>query len=196
MTIVLTGDSITDASRDRDNLTDLGAGYAALVARELTTERVLNTGIGGNRVIDLQARWDTDVLAHSPAVVSIMIGINDTWRRYDSGDPTSAAAFESGYRDVLRRTRAAGVGRILLIEPFLVPVRPDQWSWREDLDPKIAVVRRLAEEFGADLVATDGPFAQAASASSAADLAYDGVHPAEAGHGLLASRWLEVYHSR
>src|SRR5699024_4929351 len=70
VTILLTGDSITDCGRDRDDLTSLGAGYAALVAAGLPEEQVINTGIGGNRVKDLQARWDADVLAHSPAVLS------------------------------------------------------------------------------------------------------------------------------
>jgi acyl-CoA thioesterase-1 len=193
VTILLTGDSITDAGRDRDDLASLGSGYAALVAADLPGERVVNTGISGNRVVDLQARWDADVVAHAPDVLSIMIGINDTWRRYDNDDPTSAESYETGYRDLLTRARTAGIGRILLVEPFLLPVRGDQWGWREDLDPKIAAVRRLAEEFGADLVATDGPYAQAASRTGAAALAADGVHPSPEGHRFLADRWLEVY---
>ncbi|WP_235857235.1 SGNH/GDSL hydrolase family protein [Occultella glacieicola] len=193
MTILLTGDSITDAGRDRDDLASLGDGYAALVAADLPDERVLNTGISGNRVVDLQARWDADVLAHTPDVLSIMIGINDTWRRYDRDDPTSARSYEAGYRDLLARSRAAGVGRILLVEPFLLALGPDQWDWREDLDPKIAAVRRLAEEFGAEYVATDGPYAQAAARVGAAALAHDGVHPTPAGHRLLADLWLEAY---
>lgn len=193
MTILLTGDSITDCGRDRDDLTSLGEGYAALVAAGLPEDRVINTGIGGNRVSDLQDRWQADVLDHSPAVLSIMIGINDTWRRYDSADPTSTEAFEAGYRDILTRSRAAGIEQIVLVEPFLLPVRADQWAWREDLDPKIQVVRRLAVEFGADYLATDGPLAEVAARTGAAALAYDGVHPTEAGHRFLADRWLELY---
>ena len=193
MTILLTGDSITDCGRDRDDLTSLGAGYAALVAAGLPEEQVINTGIGGNRVKDLQARWDADVLAHSPAVLSIMIGINDTWRRYDSDDPTSSEAYEHGYRDILTRSREAGIEKIVLVEPFLLPVNDGQWGWREDLDPKIQVVRRLAAEFSTDYLATDGPLAEVAARTGAAALAHDGVHLTEAGHRFLADRWLELY---
>ena len=193
MTILLTGDSITDCGRDRDDVSSLGSGYAALVAAGLPDEQVINTGIGGNRVKDLQDRWEADVLAHDPAVLSIMIGINDTWRRYDSDDPTSAEVYESGYRDILTRSRAAGIERIVLVEPFLLPVHEGQWSWREDLDPKIQVVRRLAAEFGTDYLATDGPLAEVGARTGAEALAHDGVHLTEAGHRFLADRWLELH---
>lgn len=193
MTILLTGDSITDAGRDRSDLTSQGDGYAALIDAALPGERVINTGISGNRVVDLQARWDADVLAHAPTVLSIMIGINDTWRRYDRSDPTSAEAYAAGYRDIVTRAQAAGVGRIILVEPFLLPVREEQWSWRADLDPKIQAVRRLATDLGTDYLATDGPLAQRAAVVGAAALAEDGVHPTPAGHRFLADRWLAEY---
>jgi acyl-CoA thioesterase I len=191
MTLVLTGDSITDAGRDRSDLASLGDGYAARIAGALPQRRVINTGIGGNRVVDLQQRWDADVLAHSPEVLSIKIGINDTWRRYDGGEATSTEAFEDGYRDLVTRAQAAGVERVVLVEPFLLPVRPEQWAWREDLDPKIQAVRRIAYDLGTGYVATDGPLAQRAAVVGTAALAHDGVHPTPEGHRLLAELWLD-----
>ena len=193
MTILLTGDSITDAGRDRSDLASWGSGYAALIGEALAAETVINTGISGNRVVDLQGRWDVDVLAHSPAVLSIMIGINDTWRRYDRDDPTSTEAYETGYRDIITRAQQAGVERIILVEPFVLPVTPEQWAWREDLDPKIQAVRRLAAELGTGYVATDGPLAQRATVVGAPALAGDGVHPTPEGHRFLADLWLAEY---
>ncbi|WP_321575315.1 SGNH/GDSL hydrolase family protein [Oerskovia douganii] len=192
---VLVGDSITDAGRLAEGEFGLGHGYAARVAGVCGRHgvEVLNRGVSGHRVVDLQARWDDDVLALEPDLVSIKIGINDTWRRYDREDATSTEAFEAGYRDLLDRTRAgAPQAAIVLVEPFLVPVRAEQWAWREDLDPKIQVVRRLAAEQGLALVATDGPFAQAVATSGLGPQAwaYDGVHPTPAGHDLLAEAWL------
>lgn len=195
MTIVLTGDSITDAGRDRFDLTSLGSGYAALIAEALPEQRVLNTGISGNRVVDLQSRWDADVLAHAPEVLSIKIGINDMWRRYDRDDPTAVERFEAGYRDLVTRAQAAGVGRIILVEPFLLPVREEQWTWRDDLDPKIQAVRRIAYDLGTGYVATDGPLAQRAAVVGTAALAEDGVHPTPEGHRFLADLWLEEFRS-
>ncbi|GAA5198097.1 SGNH/GDSL hydrolase family protein [Rugosimonospora acidiphila] len=194
-TVLFIGDSITDAGRDRENPSSLGSGYAAMTAGRFTAEhpghrvRFLNRGIGGNRAIDLVSRWDTDCLALKPDVVSIMVGVNDVCRRYDNDDPTPVADFAERYRRVLTATVDQGASLILL-EPFLVPVREQVWDWREDLDPKVVVVRRMAHEFGATLVATDGLMAQAATASSPAEWSTDGVHPTPAGHALIAGAWL------
>ncbi|GIF46259.1 lysophospholipase L1-like esterase [Asanoa ferruginea] len=184
-TIVFAGDSITDCDRRADPA-GLGDGYVRLVADALGgAARVVNVGISGNSARDLRDRWKTDVLAEQPSLVSVLVGINDTWRRYDSGTVTTAAEFESNYRALL--TSLAGV-RIVLIEPFLLPVRDEQVAWREDLDPKVAVVRALAAEFGAVLVPADTALA---AAGAAADVAPDGIHPSAWGHELLAKLWLE-----
>ena len=45
--------------------------------------RVVNMGISGNTVLDLKARWETDVLELKPYWLSIMVGINDVWRQFD-----------------------------------------------------------------------------------------------------------------
>ncbi len=74
-------------------------------------------------------------------------------------------------------------------------MRPDQWDWREDLDPKIQAVRRLAADLGTGYLATDGPLTQRAAAVGAAALAADGVHPTPEGHRFLADLWLAEYRS-
>jgi acyl-CoA thioesterase I len=83
------------------------------------------------------------VLDHHADVVSILIGINDTWRRYDNNDETSVAQFEDGYGRLLDAVAQAG-SQLVLIEPFLLPVSEEQKAWRDDLDPKIEVVRKLS----------------------------------------------------
>jgi len=152
----------------------------------------LNRGISGNRVKDLQDRWQADCIALKPDWVSILIGINNTWRRYDSNDPTSTADFEKGYRDILEKTRRHTKVQIILCEPFVLPVPGDRLVWREDLDPKIQVVRNLAVEFKALLLPLDGIFAQAATAREPGFWAPDGVHPSPAGHALIAQAWLKL----
>jgi lysophospholipase L1-like esterase len=154
--------------------------------------RFLNRGIAGNRACDLRARWQRDCLDLRPAWVSVMIGINDTWRRYDSGDPTPVKAFERDYRAVLTAVHDRLGVRLILCEPFLLPVPEDRITWREDLDPKIAVVRRLAQEFEAIYVPLDGLFAAAATRREPAFWLPDGVHPTPAGHALIAQAWLRA----
>lgn len=196
--ILFQGDSVTDCGRARNAGGDLGRGYAYLVAslaqarRPGDRLRFLNRGISGNRTRDLCKRWDTDCTDLNPTLVSILIGINDVWRRYDSNDPTPLADFEENYRNLLAAIRDRLDARILLMEPFLLPVPEDRKAWREDLDPKLAVVRSLACEFEADLVPLDELFAAAACRAPASYWAPDGVHPSPAGHALIAEAWLQT----
>jgi acyl-CoA thioesterase I len=185
-TIVFAGDSVTDCGR-RDDRRGLGNGYVRDLFDSLGPKRprIVNAGISGNRAADLEARWQTDVLAHRPDVVSVLIGINDTWRRYDKNDPTSTESFERSYRALLEPVQA----KLILVEPFLLAVKDEQHTWREDLDPKIEVVRRLASEYGAVLVPADVEFNRQAEVVGATSLADDGVHPTAAGHRLLADLW-------
>ena len=194
--ILFTGDSITDCGRDRNNAESLGWGYAAIAGAHLQARlaspelKIFNRGISGNRACDLLGRVEADLLALKPTVVSILIGINDVWRRYDSNDTTEAKAFERDYRALLEKV-ATLRARVVLLEPFLLHVPDDRYAWREDLNPKIDVVRKLAVEFGAELLPLDGLFAQAATQAPAAYWAGDGVHPSPAGHALIAETWLE-----
>ena len=64
--------------------------------------------------------------------------------------------------------------------------------WREDLDPKIDVVHRLAKEFAALLVPFDSEFTKRSALASMAELAEDGIHPTAAGHALMAKLWLDT----
>jgi acyl-CoA thioesterase-1 len=141
-------------------------------------------------VVDLRDRWHIDVVEQKPDFLSVYIGINDTWRRYDENDPTTAASFEADYRACL--ADIGGASMLILVEPFVLPVNDEQEHWHEDLDEKRAVVARLAQEFGAGFVPLQSVLAAAAEERGATSLAQDGVHPTELGHRLIADAWLEV----
>lgn len=196
-TLLFTGDSITDCGRQRDNPAHLGFGYAAFIAAQLQLRiaspelKIYNRGIGGNRVKDLLGRVGPDLLDLKPTVVSILIGINDTWRRYDANDATPADVYEKGYRTLLETIRGKLDARVILLEPFLLHVPADRHAWREDLNPKIDAMRRLALEFETEFLPLDGLFAQAATQAPPAYWAADGVHPTAAGHALIADAWLD-----
>jgi acyl-CoA thioesterase-1 len=185
-TVVFAGDSVTDCGR-RTDPDGLGDGYVRNVYDDLGPRRptIVNAGISGNRAAELAARWSTDVLAHDPWLVSILIGINDTWRRYDENDPTTPESFEASYRSMLDALTCP----VVLMEPFLLPVKDGQDEWREDLDPKLEVVRKLAVEYGAILVPTDVELTKQAASVGPATLAGDGVHPSPVGHRALADLW-------
>jgi lysophospholipase L1-like esterase len=196
-TILFTGDSITDCGRNREDAKNLGFGYAAFAAAQLQLLsaspelKIFNRGISGNRVRDLLGRVQADLLDLKPDIISILIGINDTWRRYDRNDATNADAFEKDYRTILEKIRSELDAQVILLEPFLLHVPDDRHAWREDVNPKIDVVRKLAVEFETELIPLDGIFAEAATTAPAAFWAHDGVHPSAAGHALIADAWIE-----
>ncbi len=188
---VFIGDSVTDCGRLE--VPPFGDGYVFNIANSTRLSgEIINVGTSGHRLVDLENRWNTDVLAHQPTLVSVAIGINDTWRRYDDNDPTSVEAFEDSYRRVLAATKAQGNPELVLCEPFLLAVRDEMNTWREDLDPKIAVVHKLATEFNAKLVPFDQRFNDLAKEMSMSELAEDGIHPSKLGHQIMADLWLRT----
>ncbi|MEK3685832.1 SGNH/GDSL hydrolase family protein [Paenibacillus sp. FSL R10-2736] len=196
--ILFQGDSITDCGRNYADASSLGVGYALMAGARLGLQypeknlSFINRGISGNRAVDLQERWDRDCLELKPTWVSIYIGVNDTWRWFDSGQETTAAEFEASYRDLIERTKQSLDAKLVLVEPFVLPVPEDRKGWRKDLDPKIHVVRELAREYGAALVPLDGLFAAASVKAEPAFWAGDGVHPSPAGHALIAEAWMKA----
>jgi lysophospholipase L1-like esterase len=201
-TLLFFGDSITDSGRDYKTPEDkkpgvLGVGYVSFIHAQLgcrrpsPKRRVLNMGVNGNRVYDLEQRLEGDVLARKPAVVTILVGVNDTLRRFDSNIASPIVDFRDSYHRVLEQitTRVAPRPQLVLMEPFL-PHPDDHSGWRADLEPRITVVRDLASEFQASLIPLDGMFAAAAARAPASHWIHDGVHPSPAGHQLIADAWL------
>ena len=190
MTTVFIGDSVTDCGREIEP--PFGDGYVREISRSgLLTGEIINVGTSGHRLIDLEKRWQTDVLENKPSLVSIAIGINDTWRRYDDNDPTSVEDFRDRYHRLLTWTKAEFNPRFVLCEPFLLSVREEMNTWREDLDPKIQVVHDMAKEFNAVLVPFDQHFYSLAQTMPMAVLADDGIHPSPFGHQEMAKLWLK-----
>ena len=202
-TILFVGDSITDCERRADRR-GLGGGYVDAVAGRLRDRgddaTVRNTGVSGDRIAHLQQRWQADVLDHAPAVLSVYIGVNDTLVAFFEGRPTPPDEFEERYTEVLARAVAAGVPRIVLVEPFYVDTDWDAAPWqrgnafvREDLDRKRPIVRALADRFGAAFVPLQSVVDAAVEQRGRSVVAPDGVHPSAFGHGLIARRWLDAY---
>ncbi len=186
---VFIGDSVTDCGRE--NLPPYGDGYVRDIALSgKLSGTIVNVGVSGHRLIDLAARWQSDVLDHDPTRVSVAIGINDTWRRYDDNDLTTIEDFQTRYHKVLNATRAACDPQFVLCEPFLMPVEDAMNTWREDLDPKIEVVHAMAKEFGAILVPFDQHFKKLTLTIPMVDLAEDGIHPTVLGHKVMAELWI------
>ena len=129
-----------------------------------------------------------------PDFISILIGINDTWRGYDSADPTSAEAYEKNYRTLLEWIRRdLPQTKLMVIEPFLIPTDPQKDCWHEDLDPKIQAARKLAREYADFFLPMDGLFQSLlVKGARPEELSEDGVHPTQMGHAVIASEYLKL----
>ena len=194
MKILFQGDSVTDCDRSRDNDGYLGYGYPSFVAEKLKDKgfTFVNRAVSGERVSDVYARREKDIFDVKPDLFSILIGVNDTWRRYDENNPRTAEEFEAIYRTLLEeiRERLPGVP-IVMLAPFILEV-PDKKAWiEEDLRFKQEAVRRLAKDYADVYIPLDEIFK--AEFDKHEDIYYlspDGVHPNETGHKLIADAWI------
>ncbi len=198
MKIVFYGDSVTDCNRDYNDPNSLGDGYVMYTAESLKTAfdeselEFVNTGISGNRTIDLVNRLDKDVLSHQSDIVTILIGVNDAWRRYDMNDPTSAEQFRQNYKTVLSRIKNETNAKIVMMEPFLI-YGMGRDEYREDLNEKIDVVRQLAKEYADFYIPLDGIFASSCvEYDDVSVISADGIHPADEGKKIIAWHLIQV----
>lgn len=207
--VLFQGDSITDCRRARENaetandLHGLGSGYAMMVAaRFLRTQpaaglQFFNRGISGNRVVDLFARIKSDLINLQPNVVSILIGVNDTWHEKRGGNGVSVTKYERIYRDLLSEVRDAIPGvRFVLCDPFVLPCGVVSEDWIAEIDERRDVVAKLSSEFETIRVPFQADFDEALKSAPPEYWAHDGVHPTAAGHMLMAQCWLRHVEGR
>ncbi|MBN2684319.1 MAG: SGNH/GDSL hydrolase family protein [Pontiellaceae bacterium] len=194
--ILFTGDSITDCFRDRADPESLGMGYVAMICGQLALRypelnlRFRNTGIKAERTADLLKRWQHDCIDLRPNWVSLLVGINNVYYRYDRNDPTSLDQFEREYRELLRRTVDETGVNLILCSPFLLPINDFVAGMHEDLEPKVEVMKSLVEEFDALWVDFSSTFDSAGQKTGPHYWSADGVHPSIGGHALMAETWL------
>ncbi|WP_373229980.1 SGNH/GDSL hydrolase family protein [Cohnella sp.] len=201
--LLFIGDSITDCERAKPTgeglFGALGKGYVSLVDAMLQAVypelgiRVVNKGTSGNTVLDLQARWQEDVLDQKPDWLSVMIGINDVWRQYDTPfikeGHVYADKYEATLRELVEQTKPH-VSHLVLMTPFYIESN-EQDAMRSTMDEYGAIVKRIASETGAIFVDTQAAFNEVLKELYAAALAWDRVHPTQAGHVVLARAFLD-----
>ena len=194
--LLFQGDSITDAGRSYEDPHLLGVGYVKYAAQYLQEAypqvefEFINLGVGGNQTISLVDRLDRDFIQVQPDIVSILIGINDVWHHAADRSWIPDEVFEERYRTVLQAIREKTNAKIMVLEPFLIPVE-DKLYYREDLYKKIEIERSLAREYADVYVPTDGLLASAYLDYVPTDLAADGVHPTALGADLIGKIYCE-----
>ena len=202
--MIFFGDSITDAGWNRNatlgTLSRYGYGYVNHIAGELLIDdanvEIINSGISGNRIVDLYARIKSDVWNHQPDILSILIGVNDIWHEIADKNGVEIDRFEKVYRTLLNDTlKVLPNVKIILLEPFVLKGTATE----SDFDAFLAVkdyakiVKRLAEEYHLSFLPLQNKFEMSAAKISAQHYLADGVHPSVAGAKLIAKEWLALY---
>ena len=206
-TFLFQGDSLTDGGRGRtDDMNHiLGHGYVYLIAAKLGEEfaeqsyHFLNKGVGGDRSIDLYARFEEEALELKPDVISLMVGTNDVGEYFFDFSPKcgiSAEKYEKIYRILIAEIKERlPKTEIVVCEPFVLPVGRVKENWKKWW-PKVVkmqqIVKDLAVEQNLIFVPLQCEFEKACSRAQADYWIWDGVHPTPWGHHLIASAWLKA----
>ena len=195
-TLLLIGDSITDAGR-RGTYSAMGVGYARVfqgiqAAREpQKVVKMINKGIGGDTILDIESRWERDVTPHNPDWLLLYTGINDMNTIYGS---RAKKVLPDVYRDGLRRCLArvkttSPAVRCMLLAPYLLTRDDHPESYRCEMVRRMPDYARAAEsvakEFGArfvDLQSALAPFVdRLGNRALGCNLGTDICHPGELG---------------
>lgn len=194
--VVFLGDSITAQGGRPGGYVEV---FKAQIAERLKDQKieVINAGIGGHKVPNLQGRLDKDVLAHDPTVVVIYIGINDVWHSIrDQGTPLDK--YEAGLIDLIDRIRAKDA-RVILATPSVIG---EKHAGENPLDGMLAqyagVSRKVAYEHDVQLLDLHDAFHHKLEAMNTKNaekgiLTTDGVHLNAAGNQFVAEQMLSAF---
>jgi lysophospholipase L1-like esterase len=192
--IVFFGNSITRAGTMPD-------GYITLIGEALEQKhkarkvKLINAGVSGDRVPDLQRRVQKDVIAQKPSTVFIYIGINDVWQTTFWGGGTPRDEYESGLKELCKRITDTGA-RVILCTPSVIGEKSDG-SNRYDkmLDEYAAISRKVAKELHLPLCDLRKGFIEYLKVNNPQNrdegiLTYDGAHLNDTGNRLVADQMI------
>ena len=189
--VLFQGDSITDAGRNRFSRHSL-AGYTKKTAALLEKMSpgkydCFDRGVSGNRSKDLLDRYQKHFVRMRPDVVTVMIGINDVWRKYDRNDSTSPEQYEQNLVTLFSNIKKDTGAKIIVLSPYLTSGTKGEWNaMRGDVDIFIETSKKVAEKYADLFIQTDEPMNQANVLFLPEQVSKDGVHPQEKGQEVLA----------
>lgn len=187
-----------------DSITEQGAkpgGFIlrmkdALEKKNIPGYDLIGAGIGGNKVYDLYLRMDDDVLAQSPDIVFIWVGVNDVWHKTMFGTGTDRDKFEKFYTAIINKFLDKNV-HLFLVTPAVIGEKTDYTNQQDgDMNAYSQVIRNLAQKFHTGLVDLREIFHTYELKSNPGNkesgiLTVDRVHLNDAGNQLVADSMLD-----
>lgn len=210
MKILFQGDSITDGNRYKeperrhDLNHQIGHSYAFIVSGMLGAEypdaglQFVNRGISADTTRRLLRRWRADALDIEPDILSMLIGVNDCFL-FEDENHIEPEEYESNLENMLSQSFETNAElKVFLMEPFFLPTR-DRYKSEEDvcrrkLGRYSQVCRRIAEKDDRIFfIPLQKVFDSAAEGRDCAYWIWDGIHPTESGHALIAREWIKAF---
>jgi lysophospholipase L1-like esterase len=202
--LVMAGDSVTDCGRNYTLppcfWSTWGDGYVHVVYSaflSLAPDRnimVVNQGVSGNTSADLDERWNRDIMSLSPDYVSIMIGINDVWRHFDSvvrqEKLIDKEMFRENLRSIMKKT-VPSVKHVFLMTPVMFEINKTEpmFVMLKEYD---AVIKETAEEYGQTFIDTQSYVDRVLAYQHPYMFTTDRVHPNLPGHFIIARSFLDA----
>ena len=172
----------------------------------------INRGVSGDNVDKITERWQVDTLDEKPDILSLLLGVNGNGNfdgEFPEGTEAHLQAFEVGYRNLLKTARDQNPNlKIVIMEPFVLPNRQKDEEKLKRFMPifqrKQEIVRNIAKEFDAIWIPIQDRLNRLVTETASvlidngcdtdpcAYWLWDGVHPTESMHSLLAELWLEA----
>lgn len=202
--ILFIGDSITDCGR-RADFYPYGNGYVRIFRDLLIANfpdkkfEIINKGIGGNTIVDLQQRWEDDVIYNKPDVLSILIGINDlhrVLRKVELWEDYTPENFRKRYDSILKRTMEKLDCKIILMEPFYITVdKTDNFRGiaLKELENYIEVVEEMSVKYQTYYIKLHRIFQQHLKNRESEVFCPEPVHPNQTGHTVIANEILSIF---
>ena len=201
--ILFTGDSVTDMGRKHPvgegSDEALGNNYVRILDGFFSVWypdkklHIMNTGISGNTSRDLLARFNTDVVALCPDWVSILIGINDVWRQFDTPVIPETHVLPEEYaknvEQMIYAAKACSKGVFLMTPYYMEPNQND--LMRARMNEYGVICKNLATRYDCKLIDLQAAFDRYFCYRHSSYVAWDRVHPNFTGAMIIAREFLK-----
>lgn len=220
--VLFIGDSITDgawgnsnvwnATTEQRNQQDMnhiyGHGYMMLVASYYQAtypedEWIFwNRGISGNTLDDLAERWQNDVLALNPDVVSILVGTNDVEQALNEGRSVDSSSWSEKLSNLIDQVKQQNPDAVIMLcTPFVAQAgwrgESENYSTRKEMiHSLVKAIEAIGRNYKAHLVPFHTLVDETIDSTPNLPVSYwiwDGIHPTPAMHYRMAELWKQKF---
>lgn len=207
--ILFQGDSVTDGNRCKTKEErwyknhQIGHSYAYVVNALLGLHfpernfEFINRGVSGDTLVDVMKRMQKDILDIHPDLMSFYIGVNDGALSPKNKNGCSPEDFRERYKYIIDAVLRGNPDiKLMFIAPFIYeryPMTADFYKRMDLVKSYEPIIRELSIEYDAVFIGLQGRFDEMCKIKPVSYWCWDGVHPTENGHGIIAEEWIKGF---